>query len=217
MGRWLAKIQKSPISTPTKLTEPSYVGFVGSPQVQIEKNNALFEELEVARNKGPLSINPLDALHQEEESNSPNVESNGGVAAGRWLKKIQTSPISTPTKPTELGYVSFVGSLLDQIEKNNAACEEFEITRNKAPPPINPLDALRQDEEIDFLYDDFTYLSSLLIGTSLKERRKLLVEYKQQWLTGMTEENLLVHQQQNRGRFVANNWIRQKVLAESAL
>ncbi len=79
-----------------------------------------------------------------------------------------------------------------------------------ALPEVGVLDALRNDKDIELLSDDFIWLASLLVGTTLQCRRELLGEYKCQWLDGM-DKVAHGHQQQNAGRKQANTWIRHKI------
>jgi hypothetical protein len=81
--------------------------------------------------------------------------------------------------------------------------------KKEPKPEPDPLEALRNDPDIQLLQGDRVWLAEMLLGTTLKRRRELLVEYKRQWLQGMEAEPV-GHMKQNKGRFRANTWIRLK-------
>ncbi|MDP3562227.1 MAG: hypothetical protein Q8R83_08645 [Legionellaceae bacterium] len=75
---------------------------------------------------------------------------------GRWLKKLEHTPKSAPTKLTEVSCVSFVGDTSEHIQENNAkkidlfdfvsvACVDFQVNSQLV---IDRLLSVEDDQDI---------------------------------------------------------------------
>jgi putative DNA primase/helicase len=76
-------------------------------------------------------------------------------------------------------------------------------------PHHDPLELLKNDDEIELLPDDYKWLRGLL--RSRGDEVVLLSEYKAKWLQAMNDLGLKSHERQNKGRLAANIWIRKTV------